>query len=146
MPPTTTTTAPPTTTTTRCNSVTVPADVLFDTNEWGLRPEADEALTVVASEIVQQANQINVHIVGHTDSRGSNESNQVLSERRAESVREWFVTWFDREGIAPESVTSEGRGEDMLLVEDMDAAGKFLPEQGQLNRRVEIKATGLFCS
>jgi len=69
------------------------------------------------------------HVVGYTDSRGSAKNNQKLSENRAESVKKYLVG----EAIAPEKITSEGKGAADPVGDNKTKEGKFL------NRRVEIR-------
>jgi outer membrane protein OmpA-like peptidoglycan-associated protein len=69
-----------------------------------------------------------VVIEGHTDSRGSDEYNDALSERRADAVAAALV----RRGVSPDSVTSVGRGKAYPV------ASNATPEGRQQNRRVEI--------
>ena len=109
---TTTTTVPPTTTTTTVAGSTttttiaiVPSDVLFETARWDLGPDAETALTAVARDIKVYAPHAKLFIVGHTDSRGTVEFNQQLSQLRAESVAEWFINW----GFAPAAVRFPAR-------------------------------------
>jgi len=69
-----------------------------------------------------------VEVVGHTDSKGPSEYNQALSERRAETVKEWF------ESVVPGfPVIATGAGESMPLASNDTSDGR------RLNRRVEIK-------
>ena len=136
--PSTTTTSTTTTSTTTTTLPPVieiiPSDVLFETGKWVLRQDAEDALRAVAEDIEARAPNATLRIVGHTDSRGSDQSNQQLSELRAASVATWFVEW----GFVSEHVMSEGKGESMLVRPDVDASGDFIPEAGALNRRVEI--------
>jgi outer membrane protein OmpA-like peptidoglycan-associated protein len=68
-------------------------------------------------------------VVGYTDSRGSDKNNQKLSENRAESVKKYLVG----EAIAPEKITSEGKGK-------ADPVGDNKTKEGQFqNRRVVLK-------
>ena len=69
-----------------------------------------------------------VEVVGHTDNKGPSEYNQALSERRAETVKEWF------ESVVPGfPVIATGAGESMPLASNDTSDGR------RLNRRVEIK-------
>jgi len=102
--------------------------VNFDTNKYTIRP-ADLAELQKAIEYVKKNPKTKIHVVGYTDSRGSDKHNQKLSENRAEAVKKYLVG----EGpIAPEQITSEGKGE-------ADPVGDNKTKEGQfLNRRVEI--------
>ncbi len=70
-----------------------------------------------------------IEIQGHTDSIGSNEYNQPLSEKRAESTRDYFVS----KGIEEERVSMRGLGELEPIVSN------DTPEGRAQNRRIEIK-------
>jgi outer membrane protein OmpA-like peptidoglycan-associated protein len=124
--PTTTTTIPP---------PVIPSDVLFDTDQATLKPEATPYLQTLAAQINERHPGARLNFVGHTDSRGSTEYNADLSLRRAEAVLNWFATnGFDRGRL-----TAEGAGESRLLVPDTDEAGLFIEDAGSQNRRVEIQ-------
>jgi OmpA-OmpF porin, OOP family len=72
--------------------------------------------------------QTKIIIEGHTDSRGSDEYNEQLSERRARSVANALTS----RGVANDSFTTVGRGKDYPV------ASNDTPEGRQQNRRVEI--------
>ena len=82
------------------------SDVLFDTARHELKPGAREKLARV-SGILSAHPGLKMEIEGHTDSVGTDDYNQSLSERRAESVRNYLVS----QNIAPAMVTSIGFGE-----------------------------------
>lgn len=133
IPPTTTTTIPPTTTT--IPPPVIPSDVLFDTGQATLKPEATPYLQDLADQIDERHSGSRLHFVGHTDSRGSVEANNELSLHRAEAVLNWFADHgFDRGRM-----TAEGAGENRLLVPDTDGSGTFNEDAGRQNRRVEIR-------
>jgi outer membrane protein OmpA-like peptidoglycan-associated protein len=75
---------------------------------------------------------LRLEVEGHTDSVGSDEMNQVLSEKRAGAVRDYLTG----QGIAGDSITSKGLGETSPVVENTTAAGR------QQNRRVELVVSG----
>ncbi len=107
--------------------VAVAADVTFDTGSAQLKPAAINALAKLASTL-QDYNATVIHVVGHTDSVGTPEFNQGLSERRAASVSA-FLT---RQGVPAQRIREEGRGERELLLR----SGDQVSEPG--NRRVDI--------
>jgi outer membrane protein OmpA-like peptidoglycan-associated protein len=106
-------------------------DVLFDTGKFNLRTEAREALAKL-SGIVMAHPGLNLEIEGHTDSTGSDELNQKLSEERAGAVRSYLV----QQGLPDSSVTSQGLGKSMPVADNATSAGR------QHNRRVEIIVSG----
>jgi outer membrane protein OmpA-like peptidoglycan-associated protein len=106
-------------------------DVLFDVGKSNLRPAAREALAKL-SGIMLNYPALQLSIEGHTDSTGSAEFNQRLSEQRAEAVRTYLV----EQGLSTNSTAARGFGE------TMPAADNSTPEGRQMNRRVEIIVSG----
>jgi outer membrane protein OmpA-like peptidoglycan-associated protein len=102
-------------------------DVLFDTGQATLKPGASLALNRLATFLSANP-QTRILIEGHTDSRGSDEYNEVLSERRAKAV----ATELMSRGISPDQVQTLGRGKSYPV------ASNDTPEGRQRNRRVEI--------
>ena len=80
-------------------------DVLFDFNKYTLKPEARERLAKI-SGIVLAYPDLKLDIEGHTDAIGSDEYNQTLSEKRADSVRGYLVS----SGVVPDHVSAVGLG------------------------------------
>jgi outer membrane protein OmpA-like peptidoglycan-associated protein len=107
------------------------SDVLFDTGKYSLRPAAREKLARVAGIILGHAS-LKMDVEGYTDSIGSDEYNQKLSEKRGDSVRNYLTT----AGIAADSVSSKGLGKMDPVATNDTAAGR------QLNRRVELVISG----
>jgi outer membrane protein OmpA-like peptidoglycan-associated protein len=107
------------------------SDVLFRSGSVELLPAARERLAKV-SGIVLAYPSLHVSIEGHTDSVGSDEYNQDLSERRAQSVRDYFV----RGGIPAGAVDARGFGKAEPV------ASNESPEGRQQNRRVELVLSG----
>lgn len=112
-------------------AVSLSDEVLFRTDSADLRPEAIGTLRPLADYLRDNPG-VRVAIDGHTDSRGTDEYNQALSERRAESVR----AAFDELGVTRARFTVEGHGESMPV------ASNATPEGMQQNRRVEITLLG----
>jgi len=107
------------------------ADVLFDVGKYDLRPTTREKLARLGG-IVLAHKGLQLDIEGHTDSTGSDELNQTLSERRAMSVQ----MYMNQQGLAPGSVTAKGFGKSMPVADNSTSAGR------QQNRRVEIIVSG----
>jgi outer membrane protein OmpA-like peptidoglycan-associated protein len=102
-------------------------DVLFDTGQSSLKPGADLVIGRLAAFL--NANpQTKIMIEGHTDSRGSDEYNDALSERRARSV----ASALSVRGVGQDSLRTMGRGKAFPV------ASNDTPEGRQANRRVEI--------
>jgi outer membrane protein OmpA-like peptidoglycan-associated protein len=111
------------------------ADVLFDFDKSTLRPTARDALHQAASIIRDNAKGSTVRIDGYTDSKGSDPYNQRLSDRRAESVRNWFVT---KEGLKDVNFATKGYGSKNPVAPNTKPDGSDDPDGRQKNRRVEI--------
>jgi len=109
-------------------AVTFKGDVTFDTNSTVVRPGLQSELNRVAGVMNQYPNTL-VRVEGHTDSKGSNEYNMDLSNRRAIAVKSLLV----QRGIADSRIDVVGYGETMPVSTNDTEAGR------QKNRRVEIK-------
>ena len=107
------------------------SDVLFDTGSANLKPGTREKLAKVAGILLSRPG-LKLQIEGHTDSVGSGEYNQRLSENRANSVRMYLV----EQGIASSDTSTAGFGETMPIASNETAAGR------QRNRRVELVVSG----
>jgi len=107
----------------------MPGGALYEYNRYDLRPEAIDQLRKLG-ELIKRNPKATFSIEGHTDSTGTPEYNQSLSEQRAESVKLWLVQFM---GISPERIQTRGFGSSKLIV----PADKTVDEQ-QPNRRVEI--------
>lgn len=107
------------------------SDVLFDTAKYSLKPGAREKLAKI-SGIVLAYPGLRLDVEGHTDSVGSEEYNQQLSENRAGSVRDFLIA----QGISRDSVSARGFGEASPVATNDTAAGR------QQNRRVELVVSG----
>jgi outer membrane protein OmpA-like peptidoglycan-associated protein len=108
--------------------MTLNGAVLFKHNSAELLPIARERLREVATVLkdYQEGNQIVIE--GYTDSKGSEEYNRQLSEKRAKSVRDYLVS----EGVSESVVSAVGRGEENPVASNASAEGRAN------NRRVEI--------
>jgi outer membrane protein OmpA-like peptidoglycan-associated protein len=115
-------------------AASLPADSLFATGSHELRPGATAALETVAAQIHLLAPSASLHFVGHADSRGDADSNQTLSEQRAQTV----LNWFRGHGFSSNVLIASGVGSTQPLIPDTDSSGTFIPSAGQKNRRVDI--------
>jgi outer membrane protein OmpA-like peptidoglycan-associated protein len=107
------------------------SDVLFDTGSANLKPGTREKLAKVAGILLSHRG-LKLQVEGHTDSVGSADYNQRLSENRASSVRVYLVD----QGIAPTAIGTTGFGETMPVASNDTPTGR------QQNRRVELVVSG----
>ncbi len=113
--------------------LTLPDSILFDFASAELRPDAAQALTLIA-DVLRFFEGDSVIVIGHTDSIGSAGANHRLSEQRAQSV----VEALEDLGIRADRLTSEGRGASEPVAPNTTPDGEDNPEGRQRNRRVEI--------
>lgn len=106
-------------------------DVLFDFNKYTLKPTAREKLAKVSGILLAHPD-LKVQVEGHTDSIGSEEYNQKLSEERAGSVKDYLVS----QNVHDNNVTAEGFGKNDPIADNSTAAGRAK------NRRVELVVSG----
>jgi len=106
-------------------------DVLFDTGKADLKSSARERLAKVAGILIAYPD-IRVEIDGYTDSTGSLELNQRLSQERADSVRNFLAS----QGVSSPSITTQGFGPSAPIASNDTASGR------QQNRRVELVVSG----
>ncbi len=107
--------------------VNLPADVLFDFDKAGIRPDAAKSLAFLAT-IIRANPKGRTRLEGHTDAVGNGPYNQALSERRAESVKTWLVT---KEGLDAAKLVTKGWGKTKPVAPNDTDANR------QKNRRLE---------
>ncbi|CAM3135537.1 OmpA family protein [Corallococcus sp. ZKHCc1 1396] len=106
--------------------VTLSGSVLFATDATDLLPAARDRLSDVATALKESQNPLLIE--GHTDSRGTEGYNEQLSERRAQSVRNFLIN----QGVPADRIDIRGMGEDRPVASNATAEGRAN------NRRVEI--------
>ncbi len=105
------------------------ATTLFDFDKSNLRPQGKAELDDLVAKVKSHQAVDSITITGHTDSVGTDAYNQKLSERRANSVRDYMI----KDGIDTSLITSTtGMGESKPVASNDTAAGR------QKNRRVEV--------
>lgn len=107
------------------------SDVLFRTGSATLQPGAREKLAKISGIVLAHPG-LTLQIEGHTDSVGGEEFNQQLSERRADSVRDFLA----QQGVPASSMSAKGFGKTQPV------ADNETPEGRQRNRRVELVVNG----
>ena len=110
--------------------VTMPSQITFDTGKATVKPEFYSSLDQVAQTFNQYPESY-IDVIGHTDSRGSDDFNQQLSERRAASVSAYLT----QRGVNQARLAAFGQGETVPVASNDTAAGR------QANRRVELRIT-----
>lgn len=136
------------------NPVVLP-DILYDLAKWELQPQFEDSLRGLI-EMLQVNPNITIELGSHTDSRDSHESNDILSQKRAQSVCDYLVI----RGIDPYRLKAKGYGErkprtlqkdykykDFVIVSGTQLTDEYingLPKEiqefaHQLNRRTEFK-------
>ena len=112
------------------NKAIVLPGILFESNKAAIKPES-EAVLIQAYNALNENVDIEVEIGGHTDGIGSNAANDKLSQRRADSVRQWLVN----KGVAPNRLRAVGYGESRPIATNDTEEGRAL------NRRIEFTRT-----
>ncbi len=101
--------------------------ITFATGKADITPESENTLRKALKTLTTYTD-ISVEISGHTDDVGSAKSNQKLSERRANAVRDWLIA----QGIDANRITAVGYGEDKPIADNKTKEGKAK------NRRIEF--------
>ena len=107
--------------------VNIPSNVSFDTGKSALKPELLPVLDSVARALVQHP-ELRAKAIGHTDSTGTAQVNQRLSEQRAMAV----TSYLQNRGVAAGNMTIEGAGPNRPVADNSTAEGRAM------NRRVEL--------
>ena len=107
------------------------SDVLFDTGKYTLKPTTQISLAKVAG-ILEAYPSLKVQVEGYTDSTGTDELNQKLSENRALAVKDFLVSQGESQG----SITSTGFGKNDPVADNGSASGRAQ------NRRVNLVVSG----
>jgi OOP family OmpA-OmpF porin len=123
--------APPPAAKPAAQKVTYAADTFFDFDKYVIKPEGKAKLDDLVAKTKGIALEV-IIAVGHTDSVGTVEYNQGLSERRANAVKEYLVS----KGIEKNRVYTEGKGEKQPIASNSTAEGRAK------NRRTEIEVVG----
>ena len=111
--------------------VSFAAEALFDFDKSIVKPQGKAALDDLLAKLQGMNTEVMV-TVGHTDSIGSDDYNQKLSQRRAEAVKAYIVS----KGVDPSRVYTEGKGETKPVADNTTAEGRAK------NRRVTVEVVG----
>ena len=110
-------------------------NIYYDYDKWNIRPDAKPALDNLVRTL--RRNPIIIELGSHTDSRGTDEYNQDLSNKRAKSAVDYIVS----RGVKSSRITAKGYGESVPLNKCIDDV-KCTDAEYQFNRRTEFKVTG----
>lgn len=103
--------------------------LLFDVNKSNIKPPVAKILDSIILQL-QQKQYAFINITGHTDSTGNTNDNQLLSDARAASIKNYLA-----QKLQPQKITASGKAATMPVADNTTAAGR------QRNRRVEIIIT-----
>lgn len=109
-------------------SLNMPGNITFDTGRAEIKNNFYDVLDSVGL-VLKEFSKSDIEVSGHTDSRGSREYNQQLSEQRATSVGSYLT----RRAVDPRRLYTNGRGEDYPIASNASASGR------SQNRRVELQ-------
>lgn len=102
--------------------------ILFDVNTASIKPESGGVLKEIA-DVLNQAQDVRIKIIGHTDSDGNDKANLTLSQKRATAVKDALVNEFS---VDATRIKTEGKGEAKPVADNKTKEGKAQ------NRRVEF--------
>ncbi len=108
-------------------TLNMPGNITFETASSNLNGDFFRVLDGV-SEVTKEFEKTLIEVAGHTDSRGSNDYNQRLSEQRADAV----ARYLESQGVMSLRIITVGLGEDMPVANNSTSEGQLL------NRRVEL--------
>jgi outer membrane protein OmpA-like peptidoglycan-associated protein len=112
------------------NQSVIVENIYYDYNKWDIRPDAALILDNIVSMLKQNPN-ISIELSSHTDSRGADFYNYILSQKRAESAAKYIAS----KGINAKRITAKGYGKSKLI----NNCTKCTEEEYQMNRRTEFK-------
>lgn len=113
-------------------------NIYYDFDEFVLTKKAELAIDSFLLKLLNLNPEIKIEISSHTDSKGSDEYNVRLSQKRAESV----VQYLRKKGIAMSRLRAKGYGKTKPIASNKNPDGTDNPIGRQLNRRTEFKVFG----
>ncbi|MFN0175135.1 MAG: OmpA family protein [Saprospiraceae bacterium] len=112
-------------------------NIYYDYDKWDIRADAAERLDNVVT-LMKDNPGISVELGSHTDSRGNDDYNQILSQRRAAAAVAYIVS----EGVDSARITARGYGESQLVNRCRNGI-ECNEEEHQQNRRTDLRITGI---
>jgi outer membrane protein OmpA-like peptidoglycan-associated protein len=111
----------------------VGSDALFEFDKSTLTADAEETLKALVP-LLAKAGKHPATVEGHTDAKGTDAYNQTLSEKRAQTVKDWLAS----HGALPASTPTKGWGKRKPVAPNTKPDGSDDPAGRQKNRRVEV--------
>ncbi|MCC6840536.1 MAG: OmpA family protein [Flavobacteriales bacterium] len=111
-------------------------NIYYDYDKWDIRPDAAAELDKLVAVFTDNP-ELTFELGSHTDSRGGDLYNLVLSDARAKSAVDYLV----RKGVSPDRIFARGYGETILVNQCADGV-KCTEDEHQANRRTEFKVVG----
>jgi peptidoglycan-associated lipoprotein len=108
-------------------------NIYYDLNKWNILPDAERDLSLL-NGLMEDYPDMVIELSSHTDAQGSVKSNQTLSQRRAESARNWLL----QRGISPSRIIAKGYGESVIINHCTEGV-KCSDDEHRQNRRTEFK-------
>ena len=108
-------------------------NIYYDLAKWDILTEAEQDLEYI-EELMDQYSDMVIELSSHTDSRGKTRYNLDLSQKRAQSAKDWLVN----RGIDPNRIKPVGYGESKIL-NQCKGRVKCSEEEHRINRRTEFK-------
>ncbi|MFK7757115.1 MAG: OmpA family protein [Flavobacteriales bacterium] len=119
-------------------SILIP-NIYYDFDSANLTEESRQRITSTLLQVLTENPKFRIEIGSHTDSRGADDYNMKLSQKRAESVVKFLV----KNGITKNRLEAQGYGETIPVAPNTNEDGSDNPEGRQLNRRTEFKILDL---
>jgi outer membrane protein OmpA-like peptidoglycan-associated protein len=108
--------------------ITIKQQIQFALDSAVILPESNGLMTEIADSLIKNPRIARIEVQGHTDNTGTSEHNMILSEQRANAVRDWLTS----HGVGPDRLVARGYGQDKPLVPNVTPAMKAK------NRRVQF--------
>ena len=118
-------------------TITLGADAYFDFDRAEIKPAGRVKLDKLVADLRRAKSVTLILIVGHTDSKGTEEYNMALGQRRADNVARYLVA----RGVPNSLITTRSEGESNPIAPNTLPNGKDNPAGRALNRRVVISVT-----
>ena len=115
----------------KIGEIVILKNIFFETNSFELKNESVVELKKLRDFLLKNKN-VRIELSGHTDNVGTDKYNQILSENRANSVKEFLL----KQGLADGRIVSKGYGKTQPIASNDNEEGRAQ------NRRTEFKVIG----